>query len=424
MSFTLSPMTIALRRTTAGNGVRAAGLTPLVVIATLWLALPIDQAQAQDTQPARMAAPGTIGCPDGWKPVPPGVNPALRCLPDYIVAKLPPGRLAPEQPIGCPEGWQPVSPNLNPVLRCQPTRIAAKSPAGTRAPEQPIGCPKGWKPVPPGVNPVLRCLPNEIAAMPPAGRAVPPPGCPKGWKPVPPGVNPVMRCLPGNVAPQSSGSPSEVRRYDIVGAFPKKLEGEDAQSITGQVKPQQGDRDPGGPGQGRDTQQQGQRDPGGPGQGRDTQQQGQRDPGGPGQGRDAQQAKFALPDLALIGAFQLGGATIPWGTSAAVSADDAAFKKMGACGFRYLYRTRNQGPIGAAATSNRILRDTQNGPVLATKALPALAAGAVAVSDGHVSLKSGTWMLYVHADAPAGVAESDEANNLRRVRVTVEGDCG
>jgi len=150
---------------------------------------------------------------------------------------------------------------------------------------------------------------------------------------------------------------------------------------------------------------------------------GDRDPGGPGMGGGAAAFAAAIPDLALIGSFRLGTVVIPWGTSATVSADDAAFKKLGLCSFRYLYRTRNQGTGGAAATSNRIMRDHQAGPVLATKALPALAPGAVAGSDGHVSLKPGTWMLYVHADAPLTVAESDEANNLRRVRVTVKGDC-
>lgn len=151
---------------------------------------------------------------------------------------------------------------------------------------------------------------------------------------------------------------------------------------------------------------------------------GDRDPGGPGMGGGAAAFAAATPDLALTGSFRLGTVVIPWGTSATVSADDAAFNKLGLCSFRYLYRTRNQGTGGAAATSNRIMRDHQAGPVLATKALPALAPGAVAGSDGHVSLKPGTWMLYVHADAPLTVAESDEANNLRRIRVTVKGDCG
>jgi hypothetical protein len=147
------------------------------------------------------------------------------------------------------------------------------------------------------------------------------------------------------------------------------------------------------------------------------------DPGGGGQGRQTL-ANVVLSDLLLVDAFQLASATIPWGTSAIVSSADASSTKSGLCGFRYKYVTRNQGSAAAIATTNRIRRDTQNGQIVASNALPALAPNATAVSDGHLWLPPGTWMLYVHADEPQAVAESDEANNLRRVKVTVEGKCG
>lgn len=149
----------------------------------------------------------------------------------------------------------------------------------------------------------------------------------------------------------------------------------------------------------------------------------QGDPGGGGQGRQTL-AVVAVPDLLLVDAFQLATKTIPWGTSAIVPASAASSSQRGACGFRYKYVTRNQGGAASGATTNRIHRDAQNGPVLASNVLPALAPAATAVSDGHLWLKPGTWMLYVHADDPKAVAESDEANNLRRVKVTVEGKCG
>lgn len=147
------------------------------------------------------------------------------------------------------------------------------------------------------------------------------------------------------------------------------------------------------------------------------------DPGGGGQGRQTL-ANIALADLALVNAFQLASATIAWGTSATVSSSDASSTKGGLCGFRYKYVTRNQGSAASIATTNRIRRDTQNGPIVASNALAALAPNATAVSDGHLWLQPGTWMLYVHADETQTVAESDEANNLRRVKVTVEGKCG
>lgn len=145
--------------------------------------------------------------------------------------------------------------------------------------------------------------------------------------------------------------------------------------------------------------------------------------GDPGQGRDTPAALLASKDLALVDTFRIGNASMAWGTSTSLPAADAAFRKAGKCGFRFVFRTRNQGIAGTPVTSNRIRRDTQAGPVLATRPLPALIAGGMATSDGHVFLAPGTWMLYVHADAPNLVSESDEANNLRRVRVTVTGSC-
>lgn len=131
-----------------------------------------------------------------------------------------------------------------------------------------------------------------------------------------------------------------------------------------------------------------------------------------------------LRDLALTASgFRLGDQLIPWGTSATIADADAAAREGGICRFRYLYGTASLGPVASLATSNRVSRDAPAGPVLASAALPALAGGASANSSGHLTLKPGTWLLYAMADAAATNAESNEANNLRRVRVTVTGDC-
>lgn len=322
---------------------------PGAALATLAVALALASsaasAQTRTAAPQRAAPPA--GCPAGWKPVPPELNSALRCLPDNYTATLAPGRAAP--PPGCPAGWQPVAPGVNPILRCQPSNLA---PPTRQAAAPPPGCPSGWKPAPRGLNPALRCVPDNLVLT-PRGSDAPPLGCPAGWKQATHPVNPVLGCLPDQIA----------------------------------LKPNpQADRDPGGPIQ--------------------------------------LKAVAGRADLALVGEFRLGDQSIPWGTEATVSASSAAFQRMGRCGFRYLYRTRNEGALASGATANRILRDAQDGDVLATKALPALVADGIGTSDGHVALAPGTWMLYVHADAPNNVVESDETNNLRRVRVTVEGRCG
>lgn len=327
----------------------------LIAVTTLWLALSAGDARGQAAPSSAPRVP--IGCPDGWKPVPPGVNPALRCLPAHLAVA--PQRTPAVPPPGCPAGWQPVPPEVNPVLRCQPVRLASGTPSRAAPQPPPPGCPEGWRPVPQGVNPLLRCLPNEIAATPPPrGTAgIAPGACPKGWKKAPPGTNPLMRCVPGSIA-----SPLD--------------------------PPQDG-----------------------PGT------------GDPGQGRDVSQL-VALPDLALIASLRLGDVDIPWGQSATMSSDAASEKRKGRCLFRYAHRTRNQGAAASGAATNRIHLGAANGAVLAQAALPALAPGAVQASSGHVLLAPGTTLLYVHADGALAVPEGNEANNLRRVRVTVEGRCG
>ncbi|MFZ5634962.1 MAG: hypothetical protein ACOY82_00075 [Pseudomonadota bacterium] len=137
----------------------------------------------------------------------------------------------------------------------------------------------------------------------------------------------------------------------------------------------------------------------------------------------AQRPTRSRVDLALIGAFSLGGAQIPWGTIATIEDTAASAQSNGRCVFAYRYSTRNQGALASVPTQNRILLGAQAGPIIASLPLPALAAGTNGASSGKLVLVPGESMLYVHADGSATNAESDEANNLRRVRVTVKGDC-
>lgn len=128
-------------------------------------------------------------------------------------------------------------------------------------------------------------------------------------------------------------------------------------------------------------------------------------------------------DLALVGSFTLGGTQIPWGNIVTIADDTALSQSNGRCVFAFRYATRNQGGLASVATKNRIMLGTQNGPILASSSLPALAAGASGAVGGKLVLNPGESMIYVHADSSALNAESDEANNLRRVKVTVKGDC-
>lgn len=138
---------------------------------------------------------------------------------------------------------------------------------------------------------------------------------------------------------------------------------------------------------------------------------------------DASIAQALRADLAITNSFKIGSVNIPWGVGGVISATKAISKTSGKCVFRYRYITRNQGQMAAGSVTNRIFLGAQNGTVLANVILPALAKNAQASSFGEVALKPGLSTLYVHADAMHQVAESDEANNLRRVQVTVQGDC-
>ena len=141
-------------------------------------------------------------------------------------------------------------------------------------------------------------------------------------------------------------------------------------------------------------------------------------------GGDVVELKAVLHrDLALDPGFLLSGTQITWGHTAIIQAATASEKKDGKCSFRYAYGTRNLGVVASLPTDNRVLFQEMDGAVLSSRPLAALASQASANSSGHVALAPGTWMLYVHADATAKNAESNETNNLRRVRVTVKGSC-
>jgi hypothetical protein len=63
------------------------------------------------------------GCPPLWKPAVAPLNPALKCVPDFVTSGLTSD--GPPPPGTCPEGWNVAAPPLNPALRCVPGFIAA-----------------------------------------------------------------------------------------------------------------------------------------------------------------------------------------------------------------------------------------------------------------------------------------------------------
>ena len=256
---------------------------------------------------------------------------------------------------------------------------------------------------------------TQLAELSKPAAPKPPVGCPEGYKPRPPELNPALGpCIPGSYSSQPSGE-LQAGASATGGAHVRVFNGasgaeRDASRpkppLIGDTPSQQGGRPE------TDPIQRAHIPP----------QESGRPETDPIQKIHAS-AHLLKPDLALIGGFQLGNMAIPWGNSANLADSAASTQASGTCRFRYKYATRNQGNGGAMATSNQITRDLQVGPLLASNPLPALGPVAAASSSGHLSLTPGTWMIYVFADQPLLVAENNETNNLRRVRVTVTGDC-
>ena len=67
-----------------------------------------------------------------WKPAVHPINPALKCVPDFIVAALPSTE---NPPPGCPPGFAPAVLPLNPALGCLPTFITSAA----RSTDGPLG---------------------------------------------------------------------------------------------------------------------------------------------------------------------------------------------------------------------------------------------------------------------------------------------
>ena len=134
---------------------------------------------------------------------------------------------------------------------------------------------------------------------------------------------------------------------------------------------------------------------------------------GPGQG-----------ELEMERELQLAGIRIPWGEDVDVPADRADGTTDGRCVFGYRYVIRNTDRHASRATSNRITLSARDGALLHSTRLPSIVSGGSAVSSGQIALAPGRWVLYVQTDAGGRMTERDESNNLRRVGVTVSGDCG
>ncbi len=155
----------------------------IAVIATLAVGATSAQAQVDNAPPS--------GCPPLWTQAFPPLNPALKCVPDFVSSAL--GDSDGPPPTGtCPPKWKQARPPLNPALGCVPDFVdsAVRPQRGSSG-----GCPPKWKQARPPLNPALGCVPQFVnsAVRPQRGSSG---GCPPKWKQARPPLNPALGCVP------------------------------------------------------------------------------------------------------------------------------------------------------------------------------------------------------------------------------------
>lgn len=148
------------------------------------------------------------------------------------------------------------------------------------------------------------------------------------------------------------------------------------------------------------------------------------DPEMPGQGQKQHlQQVPEITDLSAADPLLLGQTLTQWGSAVTVTAEQAKAQRNGLCYFGYRYLTLNNGPGHAEGTSNTLRRGSPAGALLAVDDLPALKPIAATTSTGLIGLAPGTTTVVLNIDAAEYVPETNEANNLRRVIVNVQGRC-
>lgn len=123
------------------------------------------------------------------------------------------------------------------------------------------------------------------------------------------------------------------------------------------------------------------------------------------------------PNLMSNSGLTLNNKTAPWGGSLHVQANPAQFNN-GRCGFRMRYDVTNNGQATASGYASRL---TSDGAQIHQATNLNTPAGAKTVVSGTVYLKNGQHMLVASLDPQKTVDESNEGDNLYRIRVVVGG---
>ncbi len=129
-----------------------------------------------------------------------------------------------------------------------------------------------------------------------------------------------------------------------------------------------------------------------------------------------------LPDLEPI-KVTIAGKSIRWARTQVLSSDQAQTRSEGRCVFPYSLTTANQGVTASSATENRVALNLPTGAQLDSHALPGLAPENTFTHNGQLALPPGNWAIWFMVDEIGAVSETTDANNRRKVNVTIEGSC-
>lgn len=125
----------------------------------------------------------------------------------------------------------------------------------------------------------------------------------------------------------------------------------------------------------------------------------------------------AMPDITSQAGITIAGHSAPWGGLITLSASDAFLVSGGTCAFNISYDLKN---IGMAPTAppfkNRLRRDST---VVSIQSNLSLAAGETKQIATQAYLTSGNHILGLFMDNDFVVAESNESNNIKRIKIKV-----
>ena len=129
----------------------------------------------------------------------------------------------------------------------------------------------------------------------------------------------------------------------------------------------------------------------------------------------------ALPDLTSRAGITIGTKSSPWGGSLSLSKADAVSTDPRSCKFRFRYDVVNIGKADSGNTSHKLSKHMST---LHTANNFAVDKNQSRNVSGHIMLQPGQYELTASLDESKTVTELQETNNIFKVMVSVDDDCG